>query len=196
MRATRPWFCSLNRYLIGSSLRSLARSSPVWNTLLYGPFSEGKNQQEGDDWEITLPEDNPDGLRVIPNVVHQKPATLPKVGSCTLVFKVTVLADKYDMVATLKPFWSGWRCPHATEKFSAAAPSWILMHLWVSHTLRDGRGFRRSLMALASTAAIDGNGKLSVGGHQLDGISESFNIPSQNVIGEYDSVVTCGGQLT
>jgi hypothetical protein len=165
--------------------RSLARSSPVWNTLLYGPFSEGKNQQNSDSWEIALLEDNPEGLRVILNAVHHKSAAMPKVGSCSLIFKVTVLADKYDMVATLKPFWSGWRCRHAAEKFSTAAPSWILMHLWVSHTLGDGRGFRRSLMTLASRTAIDADGKLSVDGHQLDVISESFNIPSQNVIGEY-----------
>jgi hypothetical protein len=37
--------------------RSLARSSPVWDATLYGPFAEGKGQQQEEcGWEILLPD--------------------------------------------------------------------------------------------------------------------------------------------
>ncbi len=53
-------------------LRTLARSSPYWDTLLSGPFLEGKAQQKGDTWEIPLPEERPEELGIILSVMHGK----------------------------------------------------------------------------------------------------------------------------
>lgn len=60
--------------------RALSRSAPVWKTMLYGPFMEGK-PTDGRDWKVTLPEDCPDAIEIILNIVHWpgKPEKIPKV---------------------------------------------------------------------------------------------------------------------
>jgi hypothetical protein len=83
--------------------RSLARPSPVWERRLYG-----EDQQTADDWVISLPDDNPDGLRILLLAVHCKFAAIPRVLPLATLFHTTVLCERYEMVELLKSFWSGW----------------------------------------------------------------------------------------
>ncbi|KAK3299850.1 uncharacterized protein B0H64DRAFT_369174 [Chaetomium fimeti] len=85
--------------------RTLARSSPVWDTMFYGPFREGFPQQNSDEWTVSLPEDDPDGLRVILSALHGKFDAVPEGGSLDFIVNLAALADKYDTVASLRPFW-------------------------------------------------------------------------------------------
>lgn len=77
--------------------RTLARSSPVWEAMLYGPFSEGKEQQKSQDWKVALPDDNPDAMHMILLVVHSmwEWDTWPKgrIAHQTF-FCITIIADK------------------------------------------------------------------------------------------------------
>jgi hypothetical protein len=64
--------------------RALARSSPYWENMLYGPFEEGKDQQrDGTRWTVDLPEDNPDALRVCLRAVHCKFDIIPRTSRAT-----------------------------------------------------------------------------------------------------------------
>jgi hypothetical protein len=127
--------------------RSLARSSPVWDAMLFGPFSEGKEQQDDDDegWTVRLPDDNPDSLRILLNAVHSKfdaiPTTLPNES----VFSLAVLCDKYDTVALLKPFWNDW-----VQKSNAApsTPTGFVHRLWIARTLGYERCYKATLKEL------------------------------------------------
>ncbi|KAH6845568.1 hypothetical protein B0I37DRAFT_188465 [Chaetomium sp. MPI-CAGE-AT-0009] len=122
--------------------RALARSSPVWEKMLYGSFAEGKAQQEGCDWEIPLPEDRPEGLRTLCVVVHSKFDELPLEITHDELRYLTVLADKYDMTSSLKPFWRNWvKDPDSVADSDAGE---LLDYLSVYYNLGHGRGFRKA----------------------------------------------------
>lgn len=86
--------------------RALARSSSVWEAMLYGPLSEGKTQQKGNDWEIALPEDLPEPFEMLLCAVHSNFDVLPKKLSGSAIVDILVLSDKHDMIRSLKPCWS------------------------------------------------------------------------------------------
>ncbi|KAL2017484.1 hypothetical protein VTK56DRAFT_2080 [Thermocarpiscus australiensis] len=99
--------------------RSLARSSRFWDTMLYGPFREGRGQQSKEKWEIELPEDNPEGLRIILLVVHSKYSAIPQVLPRSTLFHASVLCDKYDMI--------------------------LIRQLWIAHALGDSKSYMETL---------------------------------------------------
>ncbi|KAK4040959.1 hypothetical protein C8A01DRAFT_35015 [Parachaetomium inaequale] len=117
--------------------RALARSSPVWDTMLYGPFSEGKDQQNGNDWEIALPEDDADALRIVLFIVHYNFKALPKTVSFDLFFQLTALSDNI-------------------------LPQRLVQRLWISHKLGDERGFYQAMTLLITRAAMDVDGRLFI----------------------------------
>jgi hypothetical protein len=129
--------------------RALARSSPAWNELLYGELWERKEQQNGDLWEIPLPEDDPDDLRVMLFIVHFNFEALPKTVTFELFFGLTVLSKKYDMVASLKHFWRDWNHWGASEsQLVCMSPGRLIQRLWISYTLGDAEDFHHAIIML------------------------------------------------
>ncbi|KAK4040958.1 hypothetical protein C8A01DRAFT_35014 [Parachaetomium inaequale] len=143
--------------------RTVSRCSPAWDTLLYGPFAEGRGQQKNDNWSIALPADDPNGLEIILHAIHHKHETPPKPMACGLLFQVTVLADKYGMIECLSPFWRGWccTCKHSFKRpLSKTSPRELIEHLWVYQKLGDAQGFRLAVNILLSRAALNINDEL------------------------------------
>jgi hypothetical protein len=144
--------------------RALARSSPVWEAMLYGPFTEGKAQQKGCDWEIPLPEDRPETLRILFSVVHARFDDLPGAFAQDDLLHLAVLADKYDMTGSLKPFWSKWlRNP---DHIKDGAADELVDYLSVCHKLGYGRGFRKAFGYFVTRSAIYDSGRLYIDGFQ------------------------------
>ncbi|KAH6853242.1 hypothetical protein B0I37DRAFT_440426 [Chaetomium sp. MPI-CAGE-AT-0009] len=130
--------------------------------MLYGPFREGFSQQTGDDWTVSLPEDDADALRVILSVLHSKFDTLPETASLDsdFVFRLVVLSDKYDTVASLKPFWkNGMRLPDSPydSNLEYITPHDLAQHFWASYTLGDGYAVSRALCALVNRTSLGGD---------------------------------------
>ncbi len=143
--------------------RSLARSSPVWDAMLYGPFAEGKEQQqEGCGWEIPLPDDRPEGLRILFSVAHGKFDDLTPAIAHEELLSLTVLADKYDMISLLKPFWNKWL--KDPDYVADCATDELVDHLSVYHKLGHGRGFRKAYISFITRAATNDNGGLYMDG--------------------------------
>ncbi len=140
--------------------RALARSSPVWETLLYGPFAEGKAQQNGRDWEIRLPEDRPEALRILFAVVHRGVDNLPREIAHSELLHLTVVADKYDMTGSLKPVWDRWVGDPGTVTDKTGQE--LVEYVLVCHKLGHGRGFREAFFDLVSRVATDDKGRLHV----------------------------------
>ncbi|KAH6617404.1 hypothetical protein F5144DRAFT_391990, partial [Chaetomium tenue] len=145
--------------------RSLARSSSYWETLLYGPFAEGQGQQKaGSDWVIPLPEDRPEGLRILCFAVHGKFDALPSEMTHAELLYVVVLADKYNMVGSLKPFWKDWvQDPDCVTDNTPTADE-LLDYLAVCHKLGYGRGFREAFAYFVKCAAAHDDGRLYIDG--------------------------------
>jgi hypothetical protein len=87
---------------------ALARSSPVWETMLYGPFAEGHTQQERCNWEILL-------MKIIRKEFESSASwftanltTCPAGVANDELLYLAVLADKYDMIGSLKLSSKNW----------------------------------------------------------------------------------------
>ncbi len=143
--------------------RSLARSSPVWDVMLYGPFAEGRQQQqEGCGWEIPLPDDRPEGLRILFSVAHGKFDDLPRAIAHDELLSLVVLADKYDMIGLLKPFWKNWlKDPNHVADCAADE---LVDHLSVYHKMGHVRGFRKAFVSFITRAATSDNDGLYIDG--------------------------------
>lgn len=142
--------------------RALARSSPVWETMLHGPFSEGKAQQKGDTWEISLPEEPPEELGIIFSVVHGKIENLPPAIACSGLLKLTMLADKYDMMRLLKPYWLGWVTSNDGPDIHCGTAEDLIDYLWICHRLGYGQGFGEAFVCFVTRAATHGDGRLYI----------------------------------
>lgn len=94
--------------------RALARSSPVWEAMLYEPFREGRAQQKGDDWNVELPGNHPDAIRIVLQVNLDKideidESTLRDDHSLEVWFHTVAAANKYNMLAKMRGVWYRWR---------------------------------------------------------------------------------------
>ncbi|TDZ67513.1 hypothetical protein CTRI78_v002771 [Colletotrichum trifolii] len=85
---------------------ALRRSSPVWKSMLFGPWKESK--PASGTWSVDLPEDDPDALEVLLNIVHANFPLVPYEPDLLLLEGVLRLANKYDMVKALRPWSQAW----------------------------------------------------------------------------------------
>jgi hypothetical protein len=143
--------------------RALARSSPYWETMLYGPFVEGQaQQQEGSEWATRLPDDRPEGLRILCFAVHGRFDALPSEMSQDELIDLTVLAEKYDMIGSLKPFWKDWVKNPDYVTQNASSGKELLDYLSVCYKLGYGRGFRKAFVYFVEFTAAHDDGRLYI----------------------------------
>ncbi|KAI1863191.1 uncharacterized protein JN550_009717 [Neoarthrinium moseri] len=93
--------------------RSLSRASPVWKRMLGGPWKESRpaNDPAPGEWTVDLPEDDPEAMGIMLNVIHSRFESLPFLDeflSLSLIYKITVLTDKYALTRLLRPWAKSW----------------------------------------------------------------------------------------
>ncbi|KAG7293580.1 hypothetical protein NEMBOFW57_003633 [Staphylotrichum longicolle] len=147
------------------SSQSLALVSSAWERKINGPFSGKQSQDGADGWVMPLPEDHPDALRIALQVIHYKFDVVPASLSLDIVFHLTVLCDKYDMVGLLKPFWIGW-----ISKLSQPAlePRSLVQQVWVAHKLGHMQLYERAVKEVLSSTTkrtVSGRTQLYLEGH-------------------------------
>jgi hypothetical protein len=172
--------------------RSLARSSPFWETLLYGPFAEGKAQHKTDDWEVALPQDNASALRIILLAVHGRVNDVPKgTMSFDLLCQITELCDKYDMLATLVPFWGRWLPSKSARQYDPqdASAQELTQQVWLSYNLGDMWGFRHAIFALVDRAATLDNGGLCLDADPKDNLDTNCYLRSLDLLGKSTQII-------
>lgn len=86
---------------------TLIMMSPVWKAMLSGKFREGSTMHE-----IPLPDDDPEAMKFILNIVHLRPSSAPKSFvdnnnrfsevEIALLSEITILCDKYDCATLCK----------------------------------------------------------------------------------------------
>lgn len=90
---------------------ALRRASPVFKTMLFGPWKESKaSLRAGEDWIVELPEDSADAFHIILTVVHGQPQKLSDVGVVPFIefAEVVLLADKYDFRQVMRSWICDW----------------------------------------------------------------------------------------
>lgn len=76
---------------------------------MLGPhFSEGTTLASSASVEIPLPDDDPDAMEVICNVLHMRNDKVPTEFAAPDVILLAALCDKYDLCVALSPAMSLW----------------------------------------------------------------------------------------
>lgn len=84
---------------------ALRRTSKVFNCMLFGTCRESVQAAE---WTVELPEDNPKALTVIFHAAHGNFGSMPRILQVSELYDVTVMADKYAMLGSLRPWAAAW----------------------------------------------------------------------------------------
>ncbi|KXH34838.1 hypothetical protein CSAL01_00419 [Colletotrichum salicis] len=114
---------------------ALRRSSQVWKKMLFGPFKESK--PAFGPWLVNLPEDDPDALEIILNIIHANFPLVPNTPDLFELYEIFQMANKYDMIPALKPWAVAWlhvaeNCQKVTNRFEGrerAALSYVAWEL-------------------------------------------------------------------
>lgn len=92
--------------------KRLRRASPVFKRMLYGGFAEAQPPEDDKQWLVELPDDDPDALAVFCHVMHgsfEKVPSSTEVIDLELLYQITILSDKYDLLHLLRPWAWQWR---------------------------------------------------------------------------------------
>ncbi|KAK1542013.1 hypothetical protein CPAR01_05400 [Colletotrichum paranaense] len=114
---------------------ALRRSSQVWKKMLFGPFKESK--PAFGPWVVNLPEDDPEALEIILNIIHANFPLVPNTPDLFELYEIFQMANKYDMIPALKPWAVSWlhvaeNCQKGTNRFEGrerAALSYVAWEL-------------------------------------------------------------------
>jgi hypothetical protein len=85
----------------------LQMHSPVFRVMLSGPFLEGIRPDHGD-WVVRLPADDVAGMTILFDIIHANFDRVPIDVAGPQLRSVAIAADKYDMLAVLKPWIVRW----------------------------------------------------------------------------------------
>ena len=92
--------------------RTLCRASPVFKRMFSGGFAESQTRENGRQWAVELPDDDHEALAVFCHIIHGNFEKVPSSAEdidLNLLYQITVLSDKYDLVRWLRPWASQWR---------------------------------------------------------------------------------------
>jgi hypothetical protein len=151
--------------------------------MLYGGFWEGQAQQAGKIWEVALPEDDPESLRVLLLAVHGNVTDIPKPVTRATLFRIVVACDKYDMMMVLRSYWSIWlrKIPFAHPDAGS-----LVQELWIAHKLGHRKPYQDALEKLILHAVKPfGDTRLSFEGCPRFNLYGDVYLESLDVMSKY-----------
>ena len=131
--------------------RTMARTSDYWKTLLYGPFKEGRSNNQpadGKEWEVKLGEDTPQTLKIILDIIHGNIDAVPATLNHDELVALTKATNYFGMTHALRPHWRAWyaKLPDASIDFER-----LVCVLQIARELGDFNSF----VAATETLAIN-----------------------------------------
>ncbi|KAK2772867.1 nuclear pore protein-like protein [Colletotrichum kahawae] len=91
--------------------RTLGRSSPVFQAMLFNGFAESK-PADGAAWNVQLPEDGPSPLFLVLSIIHGHFQHVTRALKAYQLYELLVVTEKYDMTKILHPWASTWFAPY------------------------------------------------------------------------------------
>ncbi|KAK8145709.1 hypothetical protein G3M48_004094 [Beauveria asiatica] len=119
--------------------RTLARASPVFDRMLYGPYIEamGNKTDAATGWTVALRQDKPAPMQVLLNIAHARFALVPLILSVDNLYDLAVLTNYYDATPLLLPWIAAWMASLA--EISQDANEIQYKMLWITWEFgRDG----------------------------------------------------------
>jgi hypothetical protein len=132
--------------------KTMGRTSTVWKKMLTGGFAESKPLDPETEWVITLPEDNPESMLIVLNIIHSRFSLVPEKLTVLDLYHVLVLTEKYDITELTRPWARDWlNCVRKTK-------SPLLM--WIAWALGDATLFVVTADMLVRRCTVDTDGRL------------------------------------
>ncbi|KAI8307385.1 hypothetical protein K4K61_003579 [Colletotrichum sp. SAR11_59] len=141
--------------------KTLARASPVFDKMLFGPFAESRPSPESSKqesaWVVHLPEDDPNHMEAVLNILHFNFKDIPRHFTPPLFSGMIVIADKYDCIGIFK-LWVRSCMPHA--QFGHRFPPKFALH--IAWQLGSTRKFKQAMAVIVDQSFISGDGGISI----------------------------------
>ncbi|KAI0099212.1 hypothetical protein GGR51DRAFT_565026 [Nemania sp. FL0031] len=160
----------------------VAGASPAFGLVLYSPSTEAP-RADGVRWTVKLPDDDPQAMQVIINILYgQYPvSTLDTHMDIDQLLKLTVLANKYDLVhlfprwvaqwvLDMEPYWVG-------RKFVRKSTEDLEVLLWIFWVLGHEPLYTYMILQIAFYSELDAAGKLTDPAEQLCFTNEYRYVP-------------------
>jgi hypothetical protein len=80
----------------------LRNASKPFNRMLGKDYAEGQNLSKTNPPEVPLPDDDPDAMEIIFNIIHHRNDAIPASLTPQEVFNIAIPIHKYDCVVALK----------------------------------------------------------------------------------------------
>ncbi|OIW22542.1 hypothetical protein CONLIGDRAFT_675071 [Coniochaeta ligniaria NRRL 30616] len=123
--------------------RALSRASPVFKKMLNGGFAE--SMPSHGEWVVKLPEDDPEAMIFLLNVVHGQFDDIPETLPEEKLYRLTILTDKYDMTKSLRPWASYWLKRLANTERTVDTQA---QRMWIAWELGDAGLFELEVQYL------------------------------------------------
>jgi BTB/POZ domain len=117
--------------------------SPVFKRLLKGGFAECHTLTSAGTAEICLPDDNPEAMQILLNIIHGHTRKVPREIKFDTLTQISILIDKYSLHEVVEVFTDLWFDKlkyHVCGSFGEELMPWICV-TWV---LRKAEYFQRT----------------------------------------------------
>ncbi|KAK1851174.1 nuclear pore protein-like protein [Colletotrichum chrysophilum] len=106
--------------------RTLGRSSPVFQAMLFNGFTESK-PSDGAAWNVQRPDDDPSPIFLILSIIHGHFQHVTRTLREKQLYEVLVVTEKYDMTKILNPLASTWFAPYEEIRFLGSDETFPLL---------------------------------------------------------------------
>ncbi|KAG5989402.1 hypothetical protein E4U43_004509 [Claviceps pusilla] len=164
--------------------RALCRSSSVFSKMLKGPFLESRPRSRA--WEVKLPEDDPQALLIIMDIIHNQYKHAPTEPALYILCRVLSLSSKYDMAKSLRSMWHAW-LEQAREATGPYETLWGKeAYLFVAFELGDNHLFGNIATRLAIECKVNNKGEILTMNGRSRLVDNEF-VKRTNVVGELET---------
>ncbi|WYZ35186.1 hypothetical protein EsH8_I_001462 [Colletotrichum jinshuiense] len=147
--------------------RSIARFSPVFNSMLFGGFAESEPKSDAP-WTVELPEDRASPIFLVLSIVHGHFMKIPQALKLEELYHLVVVTEKFDMTQVLHPLAATWFQPHK----DSTSLEGIQFAICIAWELGHEESFRHLSKVLLLESSVNDDGNL------LDSNKTPVNLPA------------------
>jgi BTB/POZ domain len=125
------------------SSKHLTLVSPVFKSLLKGGFLEAQALSSAGTAEVSLPDDDPQALEILLNIIHGRSKKVPLEVSVAKLTELAILVDKYGLHEVSQMYSAAW-IDSLKESLPTEFTEELLQWMWVSRVFSKPECFAKT----------------------------------------------------